>query len=378
MEEQTIAKPSVKKVLLRIGVIVTTILILVLMAAYGVMWILVHGPSPTARNLFVLSVKETSAGGFLADIYLSQEEIQSILSARDSGEKEEKVDMSLISLPEKETDKPEPDTNSSEDGLSSDPSQEEVSGGTGQEPHETKQEEPELPPSPTDGIEVLDIKGSTYNGKMLVISDPSRVFVGVPDSFGESSYGLTVAAMIEKYDCIAGTNAGGFYDPNGKGTGGIPEGIVIYEGELLWGDLWSGYNLVGLDQNGILHVGWMTGQQALDVGVQYAASFGPALVINGKSTGGTWGLGGGLNPRTAIGQRADGAILLLVINGRSIGSLGATLDDLAEIMLSHGAVNASNLDGGSSSIMIMDGEYLTSSAYIFGERRVPTAILVRK
>ena len=67
----------------------------------------------------------------------------------------------------------------------------------------------------------------------------------------------------------------------------------------------------------------------------------------------------------------------LVINGRSLESLGATLDDLAEIMLAHGAVNASNLDGGSSSIMIMNDEYLTSSAYIFGERVVATAILVK-
>ena len=222
------------------------------------------------------------------------------------------------------------------------------------------------------------MEGSTYNGKLMIISDPSRVFVGVPDSYGENSSGLTVASMIEKYDCIAGTNAGGFYDPNGSGTGGIPEGIVIYEGELLWGELYGSYSLAGIDADGILHVGLMTGQHALDLGIQYAASYGPALVINGKSAGGSYGLGGGLNPRTAIGQRADGAILLLVINGRSIGSLGATLDDLVEIMLNHGAVNASNLDGGSSSIMIMDGEFLTSSAYIFGERVVATSILVRK
>jgi len=183
--------------------------------------------------------------------------------------------------------------------------------------------------------------------------------------------------MIQKYDAVAGTNAGGFYDPNGQGTGGIPDGIVIYEGELLWGSLSSSYSIAGLDQNGILHVGRMSGQHALDIGVKYAASFGPALVVNGESAGGKYGLGGGLNPRTAIGQRSDGAILLLVINGRSIESLGATLDDLAAIMLEHGAVNATNLDGGSSSLMIMEGEYLTSSAYLFGERVVATAILVK-
>ena len=120
----------------------------------------------------------------------------------------------------------------------------------------------------------------------------------------------------------------------------------------------------------------MTAAHALEIGIQYAASYGPALVINGQPAASR--LGGGLNPRTAIGQRADGAILLLVVNGRSIDSLGATLDDLASIMIDHGAVNASNLDGGSSSIMIMEDEYLTSSAYIFGERVVATAILVKR
>ncbi len=87
-------------------------------------------------------------------------------------------------------------------------------------------------------------------------------------------------------------------------------------------------------------------------------------------------LGDGVNPRTAIGQRADGAILLLVINGRQIDSLGATYDDLIDIMLEYGAVNASNLDGGSSSLMIHNGEYITNSAYIFGERVIATSFLV--
>lgn len=324
---------------------------------YGVMWILVNGPSPTARRLFVLSVKETSAGGFLADIYLTEDEINLILNGDGSGILDELTDTSLIQLPDKGGD-----SHSAPD-----------QGGVINTPSDTGTESPT--DNPHEGIEVIDVKGSTYNGKLMIINDPSRVFVGIPGEFGEGKHGLTVAAMIDKYGAVAGTNAGGFDDPNGTGTGGIPDGIVIYEGELKWGKLNESYSLAGIDGNGILHVGNMTGQRALDAGIQYAASYGPALVINGKPAGNS--LGGGLNPRTAIGQRSDGAILLLVVNGRSIDSLGATLDDLAEIMISNGAVNASNLDGGSSSIMIMDGEYLTSSAYVFGERVVATAILVK-
>ena len=360
-------KSKIKKIVLRSIAILGATLALLLVFAYGTMYILVNGPSPTARRLFVLSVKETSAGGFLADIYLSEEEIDAILAADGVEEQEEELDLSLIQLPTDKTDDP-----GTTDVLPSEGDTTEQT--TDDSAHE---QEPDVDEDVDDGIEIVDIIGSTYNGKMLIIKDPTRVFVGVPDAYGENASGLSVRDLIKKYGAVAGTNAGGFYDPSGKGTGGIPDGIVIYENELLWGSLDGSYNLAGLDGSGILHVGVMTGKQALDRGIKYAASYGPALVINGKYAGAAWGLGGGLNPRTAIGQRADGAILLLVINGRSVESLGATLDDLAEIMLAHGAINASNLDGGSSSIMIMNDEALTSSAYIFGERVVATAILVK-
>ena len=96
-------------------------------------------------------------------------------------------------------------------------------------------------------------------------------------------------------------------------------------------------------------VGRMTAQYALDIGVRDAVSFGPALIVNGVAANYS-GSGGGLNPRTAIGQREDGAILLLVIEGRKTSSMGATMADLIDIMLEYGAVNAVNLDGGSSSL----------------------------
>lgn len=349
----------------RTAAIAGGVLLVLLILAYGVMWVLVNGPSPTAKRLFVLSVKETSAGGFLANIYLSDEEINDILLADKNQNMDETFDKTLITIPDA------PDRSDEGDG---------ESDVTGDIPGSESGDESTKDPATEDGngVEVVDVVGTTYNGKLLIIKDPSRVFVGVLDSYGPNSYGITVKQMIEKYDALAGTNAGGFYDPNGQGTGGIPDGIVISEYNLMWGDLNTYYSIAGLDGDGILHVGLMTGQQALDAGIKYAASYGPALVVNGKHAGGAYGLGGGLNPRTAIGQRADGAILLMVINGRSLGSLGATLDDLAEIMLSYGAVNATNLDGGSSSIMIMEGEYLTSSSYIFGERMVANAILVKK
>ena len=226
-----------KTIVGRILVCVATAVLLLLLFAYGTMWILVKGPSPTAKKLFVLSVKETSAGGFLADIYLSKSEIDAILSPSVDGDlSQDEQDLSMIVVPPKEEVPPAVET------TPPDTSDSPVTEPT----PETENTSSVLDDTDT-GIEILDIKGSTYNGKLMIIADPARVFVGVPDSYGADSYGLTVAKMIEKYDCIAGTNAGGFYDPNGQGTGGIPDGIVIYEGELL-----TAAHIPGIEENLII------------------------------------------------------------------------------------------------------------------------------
>ena len=188
--------------------------------------------------------------------------------------------------------------------------------------------------------------------------------------------------MVAKYDAVAGINAGGFEDAGGRGNGSLPQGLVIRDGEILWGSAFDRYNLVGLDRDGILHVGSMTGREALELGVRWGVSFvtydglASALIINGEVQ--RQNLGGGINPRTAIGQRSDGALLLLVLDGRSIGTLGATMEDVCDIMLEYGAVNAGNLDGGSSSAMVYQGETVNNSASIVGPRKLPTAFLVLK
>ena len=65
----------------------------------------------------------------------------------------------------------------------------------------------------------------------------------------------------------------------------------------------------------------------------------------------------GWNPRTAIGQRADGAVIFVCIDGRQAGSVGGKYADVIDIMLEYGAVNACNLDGGSSTVMMYRDTY---------------------
>ena len=228
----------------------------------------------------------------------------------------------------------------------------------------------------SEGIWLVDITGPNYRGVLMIVEDPTRVFVGTPEHLGDS--GSTLEEMVAYYDAIAGINAGGFYDPGGTGNGGIPDGIVIANGELAWGHPGTVSNVIGFDGTGILHVGTMSAQEALDRDIRWACTFTPSLIINGQPEHSWQVTDGSVNPRTAIGQRADGAVLLLVIDGRHISSIGATYEDLIRILLEYGAINASNLDGGSSSKMIYEGEALNENASVIGSRGLPTSFLVRR
>ncbi len=372
------AKPDKKKIMRYIGrgaLCTLTVLVALVIMAYSVMFVLAKGPSQTASTLFVRSVMETSAAKFLARIYFTEEEINEILSAGLNGE--EVTDPSLIQIPgkdtETETDLPDTDpvdpdgTDTGTDTLPPDTS-------VGTETDETTPPEPE-----GDGVEVIKVQGDTYNGTLLIIKDPKRVTLGTLPQYGEGYSGMTLRKFIETTGAVGGINAGGFWDEGGKGTGAIPDGIVIRDGEIIWGSASQRYRcIIGFDKNHVMHVGNMTGKQALDAGIIDGLNFsvGPVLVCNGVPQNAKKTLGGGLNPRTAIGQRADGAVLMLAINGRQADSLGATYDDLVSIMLGYGAVNAANLDGGSSTLMVYKGETMNQSAYFFGERKLPNVFLI--
>lgn len=309
-----------------------------LMAGFLVMIYMVsRGPSGQIRNLFVTSVRETSAAGFLADIFLSDQEVAAIMASNVVEAGEINTDTDLFTFTE--------------------------------EPGDTDEESPD--------IEIVDVRGALYKGKMMIVKDPSRVKVGICDEFDKNKAGLTLLEIIDKYDAVAGVNGGRYNDDNGFGKGGQPEGIVFSEGKLVYGELDKTYNIYGFDKNNVFICGKMTGQEAVDKGFRDAVTFGPALVVNGKAVS-TTGTGGGLNPRTAIGQRADGAVLLLVIEGRQTSSLGATYLDLIEIMLDFGAVNAANLDGGMSSSMAYEGEEILNNCSIKGARDMPTAFVVER
>ena len=113
----------------------------------------------------------------------------------------------------------------------------------------------------------------------------------------------------------------------------------------------------------------MTVKQAQEMKVRDGVTFGPFLIINGKKSTILGNGGWGTAPRTAIGQRKDGIVLFLVIDGRTVTKPGANMNDLIEIMENYGAYNAANLDGGTSSAMVVDGDIINDPIDSSGAHR---------
>lgn len=333
-EKKEKRKPLPQRLGFRIFVCFATFLTLLAGTFFGAVAMINYGPSASARDLFVTSVLETSAAKFLATMYFSDEEIAEIKANNQVVELEEITDTSLINID--------------------------------QDPERTEEED----------IVIEDVYGDTFKGKMMIVRDPGRLFVGTSvDRYDKTVRGKTVQEIIDRYNGVAGVNAGGFVDENGKGDGSIPLGIVISRGQLKWGSKSAAYEIIGFDNEDKFVIGKMTGQEALDRGIRDAVSFGPLLIVNGQVLE-VKGFGGGLNPRTAIGQRADGAVLLLVCDGRQGNSLGASMSDVIDLMVSYGAVNAANLDGGSSTVLYHQGQLQNVCCSLYGPRDMPNAIVV--
>ncbi|MGC7871091.1 M56 family metallopeptidase [Desulfosporosinus sp. SYSU MS00001] len=225
------------------------------------------------------------------------------------------------------------------------------------------------------GIIIEDITGSTYKGKVMLIKDSKRVNLAMTKNIGIS--GERVSDLVKDTGAIAGINAGGFSDPDGKGNGAFPEGLVMHEGKVVYNNVGDkNVNVAGFDEQGKLVIGSMTAKQLQESNMREAVTFKPNLIVKGKvviDKDGGWGIA----PRTGIGQMADGTVILVVIDGRqATWSLGATLRDLAEVFADYHAVTAVNLDGGSSSEMFFQGKVQNRLGNVFGERYLPTAFVV--
>jgi exopolysaccharide biosynthesis protein len=224
-------------------------------------------------------------------------------------------------------------------------------------------------------VKVEDISGTLWKGKRMYVYDPRSIRVVVPSKQGE---GERITAMVQRTGAVAGVNGGGFNDPDGLGNGFAPIGAIMSGGEILYTDQ-EGSNpqqIVGFTKEGTLIIGKYTINALLELGVTEAVSFYPRVIANGKplitSGDGGWGRA----PRTAVGQKADGTVIFIVIDGRQTSSVGATLKEVQDLFLEDDVINAGFLDGGASSEMVYNNALITKPSSRYGERRLPSAFLV--
>ena len=231
-----------------------------------------------------------------------------------------------------------------------------------------------------DDYKIIEIEGKGYSGYLAVIYDPSRIKTVYTKKLGTSGQYLT--QMAKDNDALIAINGGGFEDPNFNSNGANPLGITFSNGKLITSKTWGGSGgLIGFTQDNKLVLGKMTVKQAQEMKIRDGVTFGPFLIINGKASSVSGNGGWGTAPRTAIGQRQDGIVLFLVIDGRTVTKPGADMNDLIEIMQNYGAYNATNLDGGTSCGLVVNGQLINDPVNGNGKhktRMIATGFIVKK
>lgn len=317
-------KQTIFRVLRRTLLSILTVVVLLVVGLCMVLNLIFNGPSESARNVLTMSLLEASATKWVPALFIGADTVDQI---RNSG--------SDIFI----------DTGNDDDvqiEINTDTS---LNGNT--------DEWKNYP----DGIRIEHVSGDTYNAHVMIIRDPSKVYMATStDKFSKDIPGTRINDQIVTEGAIAAINAGAFYD-NGTSSpavGSVPEGLVIAGGKVVWN---SGAapeeGFAGFNKDNVLVVAQtMTASRATELGIRDGCCFGPVLIMNGNVNAEVYNSNSGYNPRTAIGQRQDGAVIFLCIDGRQTGSLGGTYADIINIMVEYGAVNACNLDGGSSSLML--------------------------
>ncbi len=337
-------------------------------------WLLViSGFSPRLQTLWVCTAMTTMDHKYLATLFIPAETIEEIMEANKVDDSQHN---SIILNFNKEESASKPQKPAKPDSKPSDKTEAET------DPIQTEtvqtNYEAEGYKLLEEGLWLKELSGSGWRGYMMLVEDPLRV--KLVDTSKQYTCGENVKTMIQNSGAVAGINGGGFQDgANYDSNGGMPAGILIEDSQLIYpyqADNTTVYNLIGLNGDGALVLRHCTTQWALDNNIVSAVTFWPFLVVNGegliKNGTGGWGLA----PRTAIGQRETGEILMLVVDGRQVDwSIGCDLDVLQDVMLEEGAFNAAMLDGGSSTAMLHGDTYINRPS-LGHERWINNAFVV--
>ena len=308
-----------------------TIIILAVAALCLVMNLVFNGPSPSARVVLTMSLTEASATKWVPGLFMDAETVAEIRKPADNNLLDSETDTTKVVI-----------------------NRDAISGTSGDEWANYP-----------DGIRIEEYKGKTYNAHVMLIRDPSRVYMATSTDgeFSTSKPGTRINQQIETEGASAAINAGAFNDDGTANSyvGSIPAGLLMVDGEvrsnayhgLVPGKKEGKGGFAGFNKDDVLVVAnSITPEEAQELQIRDGCEFGPVLIMNEVINEAAYNSNSGYNPRTAIGQRADGTVIFLCIDGRQAGSPGGTYRDIIDIMVEYGAVNACNMDGGSSSVML--------------------------
>ena len=295
---------------------------------------------PQARDQYILMTYKTS-NPWLCTLFFTQEQIDDAFERNSVVAPEGETDPDLVAPGGNEEEEPEPITFNTSEKYKGEIIFEE------------------------NGVQILEFSGKNsgggkYTARLIQVLDPSRVFLGLTNQFVEpntpdadawTGNGQTIGEFIDTNNAVCGINAGCWNDPGGVGGGGLPQDIIIKDGVIKQYDNLERHNIIGINKDNVLVLGNFSNEEIIANNIRDGIAWEPFLIINGKKAEAS-GIAGGFDPRSAIGQRADGAFLLLVVDGSPLRGIdGANYEFLMDVMWEFGAVNASNIDGGTSSTM---------------------------
>lgn len=212
----------------------------------------------------------------------------------------------------------------------------------------------------------VPIKIGKYSAHLVAIYDPSKVELITAPSFNTGKGAEKVLNMCNRLGGKVCINGGAFADPDGWGSD-VPLGYLIKDGKVIWSDSSAKTNLIGFTKDHKLLLINATAEEAIAKGMRDALEFGPFLIVNGKTMQFASAAGGyDRAARVAIGQRKDGVVLFLVTEG--VHTNGPNLKEITETLELYGAYNAANLDGGTSSQLVIDGKLINTPMNVFGKK----------
>ena len=304
------------------------IIIILMILGGGIFAFLLYGPYSGFRDWLITSAMTTMTHQWIAYVFYDEDTVNGVLGENRVDEIVEATDVNTIII-----------------GIDSKNNVE----------YANEYEKQILEKDPdNDDYKLIEISGKGYSGYLAAIYDPSKIHTLVTAKIGKSGQYLTT--MAKDNNAKVAINGGGFEDPNHNSNGANPLGVTYSRGKMItdYEYLGSG-GIIGFNKDDKLVLSTnCTDAYAKAVGIRDCVTCGPFLIVNGKASTVVGNGGWGTAPRTAIGQRKDGVVLFLVVDGRTIKRPGADMDDLIEIMQRYGAYNAANLDGGTSTVMTVD------------------------